>query len=62
MSDWPIVVMLFGIFIIIVYISTYNKQPNNMYETKCINGVSYIQGPAGMTVEYQQDGTIKLCK
>lgn len=28
----------------------------------CVDGVSYLQFPSGVTVEYQTDGTIKLCK
>ena len=28
----------------------------------CVNGVSYLQFPSGVTVEYTPDGKIKTCK
>ena len=29
---------------------------------ECIQGVQYIQFPSGVTVMYNQDGSIKTCK
>lgn len=31
------------------------------YSGICVDGVSYLQFPSGVTVEYTREGTIKLC-
>jgi hypothetical protein len=31
------------------------------FSRQCIGGVSYLQFPSGVTVEYQPNGTIKGC-
>ena len=32
------------------------------YSSRCINGVLYYQFSSGVTVAYNQDGTVKKCK
>lgn len=31
------------------------------WSEQCVDGVSYLQFPSGVTVKYQADGTIALC-
>lgn len=32
------------------------------YSRSCVEGVSYLQFPSGVTVEYQADGHVKSCR
>lgn len=32
------------------------------YSRECVEGVSYLQFPSGVTVQYTTDGKIKTCK
>lgn len=32
------------------------------YTTNCVDGVKYLQFPSGVTVKYNQNGTIATCE
>lgn len=32
------------------------------YSRQCVEGVSYLQFPSGVTVEYTPDGKVKTCR
>lgn len=32
------------------------------YDRVCVDGVSYLQFPSGVSVEYNADGTVRKCR